>query len=308
MKARTREKLAARGLGPLVRPGRPGRGKRGALASSRGVDVAEAAVAESPAVSDEGPLGAFVVPSSDSVRQRVRLRPVVREALDLEAARLGMSREGFCRVVLEEVARKVAVDSLLADSGVDAGAEASTAATEAGSESAIPLGYVEPVGASDAVPDQDAALPPDRGFARGSGAGVEVERALRPTVPESAAPSAPRLVSARFSSGAGALALRAARRARRLRWAGGRVRLRRAWVLFAGLGLLAVLIAAAAATSWRYELVGTGGDGVYVVDRWRGAVWRCGPGPSSRSVTCGRAVFGSSPAAAEVVSLGGLAR
>ena len=278
MKAKTREKLAARGLGPLVRPGRPGRGRRGALAPQREA-VARGAIAGSgggevaSGVSEVPGYGEVLRPSAGSVRERVRLRPAVRDALDVEAERLGMTREGLCRVVLEEVARNVVGVSPpdLEDSGVPA---------------PIPPGYV---GGVDRELDTDTSSGPD------PDAGPE-PLAARPPLPaggRSAADAAPVRVLPRVS---------------RLRGLGRGVRVRGPWAPALALVLVVALSVAAVAVSWRYALAPADGDGVYVVDRWQGTVWRCGATARGRPPACAQAVFRRPAAGGDLAYLGRVGR
>ena len=123
MKAKTREKLAERGLGPGARRRRRRQGtraeRRAAARPDRptgpGAQVPDAGPPDAvqvpparpePVVRSVNGVGDVVDPPSGSVRERVRLRPAVSAALDVEAACLGMTRESLCRFVLEEVARK----------------------------------------------------------------------------------------------------------------------------------------------------------------------------------------------------------
>jgi len=287
VKDKTRRKLAARGLGPLVRPGRPGRGRRGALAPERRAEAPAGVSAEQaqPVVREDGPLGEFVEPRAESVRERVRLRPVVRDALDAEAGRLGMTREGLCRFVLEEVARK-AVDASASEQAADA--------PDGDAGAVIPAGYV---GAGE----EEAGEPPSAGRDSVASAGD----ALSEVVAESAADAGPPAERALLPAGGRRLRVRAVRGARRLCRVRGRARVLGAWVAVLAVALLVALSAGAAAVSWRYEVAGTGGDGVYVVDRWRGAVWRCGAAGRGRPPACAEAVF-RQPAGggAEVAYLG----
>ena len=292
MKAKTREKLAARGLGPLVRPGRPGRGRRGALAPERGAGVADGVEGhgspEAQPVCEASGYGEVLPPSAGSVRERVRLRPAVRDALDIEAERLGMTRERLCRVVLEEVARKAVDGSAPGSAPVATDVEGApsipagyvAASVEGGEEASAGAGPVDAggVGAVDA-PEPDSDPSPD-------GALLRVGRRLAGEV-------AP---------------VRTLRGVRRLRRLGGRVRVRAASVAAVAFALLAVLSVAAAAVSWRYEVAGTSGDGVYVVDRWRGAVWRCGVTGGGRRPACAQAVFRRPAAGGDVAYLGRVAR
>ena len=294
MKAKTRERLAARGLGPLVRPGRPGRGRRGALAPDRGDGIRAAgeggAAVEAPsAVRGDGPLGEVLEPPAGSVRERVRLRPVVREALDAEAGRLGMTREALCRLVLEEVAREAA-------GGPAPGSALVVPDAEDGPP--IPAGYVgasaeDPGDALSAGPD-----PLDAGDAAGdgiAGEGGPEPADRRALLPVGRGPARERVP------------VRAVRGARRPGRFGRPVRAGGAWAAALAFALLAAL-SAAAAVSWRYEAVGTPGGGVYVVDRWRGAVWRCGAAGGGRPPACAQAVFRRPAAGGDVAYLRRVAR
>ena len=275
MKEKTRLKLAARGMGPLVRPGRPGRGRRGVLAPDRGAGVSDGAGGRTlheaePVVREVGPLGECMEPPAGSVRQRVRLRPVVQEGLDVEAERLGMTREGLCRFVLEEVARKAVRDPLPAADDVE-------------DAPAIPAAYVGDIGG-----EVDEASPAGADPAGGDGAAEvagdpdpapdpPVERALLPVGSRTAGDDVP---------------VRPARcGVRRLGGFGWSARVGGAWAASLAFALLGVLSIYAAAASSRYEVAGTAGEGVYVVDRWRGAVWHCGVAARGRPPACEPAVF-----------------
>ena len=307
MKAKTREKLAERGLGPGARRRRRGQGAR---AERRAAVRSESAGGAGAQVPDPGPPGAAEVapertepvvravngvgevvdPPSGSVRERVRLRPAVSAALDVEAGRLGMTRESLCRFVLEEVARKaveredgagearhaVPVDSPAAQADAEA----------ADSPRAIPGGYV------GGGADHDPAATVSRVV------GVVGESAPEP--PADGAASLPavrrRLTPRRIRRSAGwhvepsrsglGLGLGRYRRAqRRARW---------------GALLVAVVVAAAAclwagAGYWRYAVAGAAGDGVYVLDRWEGRVWRCASTRGAPTPACRAAVFRPSP-------------
>ena len=159
MKAKTRAKLAARGLGPRARrrcAGQRSRAERRAAArpgpSAAVTEVpsgAPSAVTRSgvelerpaPPVEELPGVGAVLEPPPGSVRVRLRLRPAVARGLDIEAARVGMARDSLCRFVLEEMARKAVEDGPLA--GGAAGEECSD-------PSFIPAGYV---GVDDAGDD-----------------------------------------------------------------------------------------------------------------------------------------------------------
>jgi len=292
VKAKTREKLAARGLGPLVRPGRPGRGRRGALAPERGAGVADGVVGngspEAQPVCDASGYGEVLPPSAGSVRERVRLRPAVRDALDVEAERLGMTRERLCRVVLEEVARTAADGSLPGSAPV---------ASDAGDAPVIPDGYV----AASLDGGEEASAGTDSVDAGGDGA-VHAPDSDSDLSPDRA------LLRVRRRLAGGVAPVRTLRGVRRLRRLGGRVRVRGASAAAVAFALLAVLSVAAAAVSWRYEVAGTSGDGVYVVDRWRGAVWRCGVTGGGRRPACAQAVFRRPAAGGDVAYLGRVAR
>ena len=291
MKAKTRLKLAARGMGPLVRPERPGRGRRGALAPERGAEASDAVTGivageAQPAVRDGGPLGEFLEPPAGSVRQRVRLRPVVRDGLDIEAGRLGMTREGLCRFVLEEVARKAVEDPAVA------GAEDTPP---------IPGGYV---GGAEEEEEEALAAAPDPVEPGGDGG---AEAAAGPIPDADPLPARALLRVGRRSAG-DAAPVRRLRGVRRLGRFSRRARVHGVWAAVLAFGLLAVLSAAAVAVSWRYEVAGTGGDGVYVVDRWRGAVWRCGAAGRGRPPACAQAVFRQPAGGGEVAQLGRVVR
>lgn len=289
MKAKTRVKLAARGMGPLVRPGRPGRGRRGALAPERGVGDRETVGGRAggearPAVREMRGCGGVLEPPAGSVRERVRLRPAVREALDIEAGRLGMTREALCRTVLEEVARK-AVD----------GSASAVVDEEAAPD--IPAGYV---GGADQEGGQAPAAGADAlepaGDGRPEGAGEPAS--------DTGPPAGRALLRAGRRSAGGPAPLRTVRGVRRLGRFGGGARVHAARAAALAFALLAVLSAAAAAVSWRYEVAATAGDGVYVVDRWRGAVWRCGAAGGGRPPACAQAVFRQPAAGGAVAYLG----
>ena len=293
MKAKTREKLAARGMGPLVRPGRPGRGRRGALAPERRVAVAGAlsddASVESRAVLSQVPgYGEVLQPSAGSVRERVRLRPAVRDGLDIEAERLGMTREGLCRFVLEEVARKAVADPV-------------SAVADAADAPCIPAGYVG--GAGEEAEEALAAVP--RPVEPGGDGGAE---GAGGPVPDPGPPPARALLRAGRRSAGDRAPDRRLRGVRRLGRFSGRARGHGVRAAALALGLLAVLSAAAVAVSWRYEVAGTGGDGVYVVDRWRGAVWHCGAAGRGRSPACAQAVFRQPAGGGEVAQFGRVVR
>ena len=292
MKAKTRLKLAARGMGPLVRPERPGRSRRGALAPERGAEASDAVTGivageAQPAVRDGGPLGEFLEPPAGSVRQRVRLRPVVRDGLDIEAGRLGMTREGLCRFVLEEVARKAVEDPAVA------GAEDTPP---------IPAGYVG--GAEEEEEEEALAAAPDPVEPGGDGG---AEAAAGPIPDADPLPARALLRVGRRSAG-DAAPVRRLCGVRRLGRFSRRARVHGVWAAVLAFGLLAVLSAAAVAVSWRYEVAGTGGDGVYVVDRWRGAVWRCGAAGRGRPPACAQAVFRQPAGGGEVAQLGRVVR
>ncbi len=297
MKAKTRVKLAARGMGPLVRPGRPGRGRRGVLAPERGVETAAAAAggvaAEAqPVVSDDGSLGEFVAPAGGSVRQRVRLRPVVREALDAEAGRLGMTREGLCRVVLEEVARKAVGAQAAADVDVEGAAgETGSGAAEEPGPAAIPAAYV------GSVEDEGRSSGPAGGQPADPAGGGD---AVSGSVPDPGSSDRRELLPLRRRS---AVVRPSAVRglSRRL---GRRARVRGASAAAVAVAFVAVFSIAALAVSWRYEVAPAGGDGVYVVDRWRGAVWRCAALSGGRPPACVVAVFRPPAAGGDVARFG----
>ena len=293
MKEKTRLKLAARGMGPLVRPGRPGRGRRGVLAPERVMEVSDGAAGRAapeaqPAVSEVPGYGEVLVPPAGSVRQRVRLRPVVREALDAEAERLGMTREGLCRFVLEEIARKAAENTVIA-------------VADAEDERSIFAGYVGGAGAEaeeELPPAGDPVEPEGDGGADAAAGPVpdpdpRSERALLPPGRRSIGDVPP---------------VRTPRRVRWVRCLCGRGRAHGGRAAALALALLAVLAAAAVLVSWRYEVVGTVGDGVYVVDRWRGAVWRCGEAGGGRPPACAQAVFREPSPGGEAARFGRVVR
>ena len=291
-KAKTRQKLAVRGLGPLVRPGRPGRGRRGALAPGRGAGVADAVAGsgstETQPVCEASGYGEVLLPFTDSVRERVRLRPAVRDALDIEAQRLGMTREGLCRVVLEEVARNAVDGSAPGSASVVPDAEDALA---------IPAGYV---GGANEEADDTPATVVDPVAAGGDGVAEAADEPVPgadPLLERAVLPLGRR-------SGGDVDAVRAVRRVRCLPRFGGRVRGRGAWGAVLAVALLGALSVAAVAVSSRYEVAGTAADGVYVVDRWRGAVWRCGVTGRGRPPACAQAVFRRSVAGADVAYLG----
>ena len=192
--------------------------------------------------------------------------PVVREALDSEAGRLGMSREALCRAVLEEVARKVAH---ACEPGVDSD-----------TSPAIPLAYIgaedpdsDPLPSSESEPVAAAAVAGDDPPSEPDADSSSPARALLP-VPGAALAAAPRR--------------RRVRRLPRLR-----VRARRSrWVVaVSSLVAVAALTLAAVAVSLRYEVAGSGVDGLFVLDRWRGVVWRCGDAGVSGPPVCAVAAF-----------------
>ncbi len=293
MKEKTRLKLAARGMGPLVRPGRPGRGRRGVLAPERVKEVSDgaagrAAVEAQPAVSQVPGYGEVLVPPAGSVRQRVRLRPVVREALDAEAERLGMTREGLCRFVLEEIARKAAEKSVAAVADAE----------DAGS---IFAGYVGGAGAEAEDALSPAGDPVEPGGDGGADAAAGPVPDPDPRSERALLPPGRRLIG-------DVPAVRSLRRVRWVRRLRGRGRAHGGRAAALALALLAVLAAAAVLVSWRYEVAGTVGDGVYVVDRWRGAVWRCGEAGGGRPPACARAVFREPSPGGEAARFGRVVR
>ena len=85
---------------------------------------------------------------------------------------------------------------------------------------------------------------------------------------------------------------------------GGRARVRAAFAAAVAVALVAVFSIAALALSWRYEVAPAGGDVVYVVDRWRGAVWRCGAPGGGRPPACALAVFRPPAAGGDVAQFG----
>ena len=297
MKEKTRLKLAARGMGPLVRAGRPGRGRRGVLAPERVVEVSDGAARRAapeaqPAVSEVPGYGEVLVPPAGSVRQRVRLRPVVREALDAEAERLGMTREGLCRFVLEEIARKAVEDP---------GAAGVAAVADAEDARSIPAGYVGGAGA-----EAEEALPPAGDPVEPGGDGG-ADAAAGP-VPDPDPPSERVLLPPGRRSIGDVPPVHTPRRVRRVRRLRGSGRVHGGRAAALALALLAVLAAAAVLVSWRYEVAGTVGDGVYVVDRWRGAVWRCGEAGGGRPPACAQAVFREPSPGGEAARFGRVVR
>ena len=293
MKAKTRLKLAARGLGPLVRPGWPGGGRRGALAPERGARVSDAgggsaAEGAQPAVREMRGYGEVLDPPAGFVRERVRLRPAVREGLDIEAGRLGMTREGLCRFVLEEVARK-AVEGT------------GPAAADAEDASSIPAGYVG--GTGEEAEEALAAVP---GPVEPGGDGG-AEAAGGPVPDPGLLPARGLLRVGRRSAGDRA-PVRRLRGVRRLGRFTGRHRLHGAWVAVLAFVLGAVLSIGAAAASWRYEALDSAGDGFYVLDHWRGAVWRCGAGARGRPPACAQAVFRQPSVGGGVAYMGRVSR
>ncbi|MCY4636499.1 MAG: hypothetical protein OXG04_18680 [Acidobacteria bacterium] len=293
MKEKTRLKLAARGMGPLVRPGRPGRGRRGVLAPERVMEVSDgvagpAAAEAQPAVSEVPGYGEVLGPPDGSVRQRVRLRPAVSQALDVEAERLGMTREALCRFVLEEIARKAA------EAPVAAVADADDARS-------IPAGYVGGAGA-----EAEEALPPAGDPVEPGGDGG-ADAAAGPVPDPDPRSERALLPPGRCLAGDGP-PVRTPRRVRRVRRFSGRGRVHGGRAAALALALLAVLAAAAVVASWRYEVAGTVGDGVYVVDRWRGAVWRCGEAGVGRPPACAQAVFREPSPGGEAARFGRVVR
>ena len=297
MKAKTRAKLAARGLGPRARRRRAGQRSRaerqtaarpgppaavtevpsgGSLAvAPSGVELERPA----PPVEELPGVGSVLEPPPGSVRVRLRLRPAVARGLDIEAARVGMARDSLCRFVLEEMARKAVEDGPLA--GGAAGEECSD-------PSFIPGGYVGVDAGREDVPEGGSASTSDGDIGvrsagearspRGSGAEPGSDNSARLA---SLVPAAP--VPVRESC----------RPARRRTVCAGRgsVPLWLAALVVAG---AAVSLGAVAASS-RYSVAGADGDGVYVVDRWRGGVWRCSAGRGAASPACAPAVFRSAP-------------
>jgi hypothetical protein len=261
------------------------------------VDVAGEAP---PAMREVSGYGDVLEPPAGSVRERVRLRPAVREALDIEAGRLGMTREALCRIVLEEIARKAANGPLAADG--DAPAEVSVAAgvrLDAEDAPEIPAGYVGGAGDGMDGPLSVGAGPAD---AR-EDAGGEVVPEPRPAP---ARPGGRDLSRVRGRSAPEGAVVRVVRGVRRLSRLGSRRRSDRpggAWGAVAAVALLVALAIGALAVSWRYEVVGAGTDGVYVVDRWRGVVWTCGAS-GGRSPACTRAVLGQSMVGGELAHVG----
>ena len=316
MKAKTREKLAERGLGPGARRRRRHQGarakRRAAARSERaagnGAQVSDVVRLDAagtpparpaPVVRSVNGVGDVVDPPSGSVRERVRLRPAVSAALDVEAARLGMTRESLCRIVLEEVARK-AVEREDGDAEVsgDALSDSLGAAGDAlpgepgDSAPVIPGAYV---GGGADVDDVASVLP----AAGEVGESVEEEPAA-----EAASPPVVRrgLTSRRIRRFAGwngePLAHRAGLgRYRRVQ------RGARRWALAAAVAVAAACLWAGAGY-WRYTVAGAAGDGVYVLDRWEGRVWRCASTRGAPAPACRPVVFRPSPVSADLARLG----
>ena len=316
MKAKTREKLAERGLGP---GGRRRRRRQGTRAERRaaarpdrptgpGAQVPDAGPPDAVQVPPERPepvvrsvngVGDVVDPPSGSVRERVRLRPVVSAALDVEAARLGMTRESLCRFVLEEVARK-AVEREDGAGGASGDAPAASSGPPA---DALPE---EPGDSAPVIPGVYVG----GGVEDGAVASVSpAAGAVSESVPEEqpdAAASPPavrrgliRRRPGRFAAGDGdppvpALGLGRYRRGRR--------RARR-WALAAAVAVAAACVWAGAGY-WRYAVAGAAGDGVYVLDRWEGRVWRCASTRGAPAPACRPAVFRPSLASGDVARFG----
>ena len=313
MKAKTREKLAERGLGP----GAPRRRRRkGTRAERRAVARSERAAGNGAQVSDvvrldvagippepPGPVvrsvngvGDVVDPPSGSVRERVRLRPAVSAALDVEAARLGMTRESLCRFVLEEVARKaVEREDGDAEASGDAPADSLRAPADAlprDSGPVIPGAYVGGGADAGAV----ASVSPIAGAVRESEPEEQVDGAASPPVVGRG------LIYRRPSRFAGRDGEPSAPGLRLGRYRRGQ-RPARGWALAAALVVAAACVWAGAGY-WRYAVAGAAGDGVYVLDRWEGRVWRCASTRGAPAPACRPAVFRPSPASGDVVRLG----
>ncbi len=304
MKAKTREKLAERGLGPGARRRRRGQGaraeRRAAVRSERAggaaaqvpdpgpADAAEVAPERTePVVRAVNGVGEVVDPPSGSVRERVRLRPVVSAALDVEAGRLGMTRESLCRFVLEEVARKAVEREDGAGEASHAAPVDSPAAqadaVAADLPRAIPGGYV------GGGADDDPAATVSRA------AGVVGESA-----PEPPADGVASLPVVRRRLNARGIRRSAGWNAEPSRSGFGRYRRAQRRARWGALLVVAVVVAAAAclwagAGYWRYAVAGAAGDGVYVLDRWEGRVWRCASTRGAPTPACRPAVFRPSP-------------
>lgn len=296
MKVKTRAKLAARGLGPRARRRRAGQRSRAErrVAARPGPSAAvtevpsgaPSAVAPSgvelerpaPAVEELPGVGAVLEPPPGSVRVRLRLRPAVARGLDIEAARVGMARDSLCRFVLEEMARKAVEDGPLA--GGSAGEECSDA-------SFIPAGYV---GADDA--GDDVA---EGGSESASEGDVSVRSAGEARSPAGSAAGPVSDESARRASLVPATRVPVrgtCRSTRRRTVCAGRCGLS-LWL--AALVVVGAAVSLGAVATSRYAVAGAGDDGVYVVDRWRGGVWRCSAGRGAPWPACAPAVFRSAP-------------
>ena len=316
MKAKTREKLAERGLGPGAHRRRRRQGTRAerraaarlARAAGNGeqvLDVVRPDVAGIPAerpgpvVRSVNGVGDVVDPPSGSVRERVRLRPAVSVALDVEAARLGMTRESLCRFVLEEVARKaVEREDGAGEASGDAPAASSGAPPDAlpeepgDSAPVIPGAYVGGGADAGAV----ASVPPVAEAVRESEPEEQVDGAASPPVVRRG------LIRRRPSRFAGWDGEPSAPGLRLGRYRRGQ-RLARGWALAAAVVVAAACVWAGAGY-WRYAVAGAAGDGVYVLDRWEGRVWRCASTRGAPAPACRPAVFRPSPASGDVTRLG----
>ena len=313
MKAKTREKLAERGLGPGARRRRR---RQGARAERRAAARPDRPAAPGAQVPDAGPpdavrvpparpeplvrsvngVGDVVDPPSGSVRERVRLRPVVSAALDVEAARLGMTRESLCRFVLEEVARKaVEREDGAGEVSGDAPADSLRAPADAlprDSGPVIPGAYVGGGADAGAV----ASVPPVAEAVRESEPEEQVDGAASPPVVRRG------LIRRRPSRFAGRDGEPSAPGLRLGRYRRGQ-RPARGWALAAALVVAAACVWAGAGY-WRYAVAGAAGDGVYVLDRWEGRVWRCASTRGAPAPACRPAVFRPSPASGDVTRLG----
>ena len=316
MKAKTREKLAERGLGPGARRRRR---RQGARAERRAAARPDRPTAPGAQVPDAGPpdavrvpparpeplvrsvngVGDVVDPPSGSVRERVRLRPVVSAALDVEAARLGMTRESLCRFVLEEVARK-AVER---EDGVGEASGDAPVASSGAPPDALPE---EPGDSAPVIPGAYVGGGADAGAVASVSPVAEAVRESEPEEQVDGAASLPvvrrGLIRRRPSRFAGRDGEPSAPGWRLGRYRRGQ-RPARGWALAAALAV-AVACVWAGAGYWRYAVAGAAGDGVYVLDRWEGRVWRCASTRGAPAPACRPAVFRPSPASGDVTRLG----
>ena len=257
MASKARRRLVREGLEPAAPAGKsrhaalPGtRAQRRRLRSRQRAARHQAEVAATgtadPVVAAE--YRADVPPPPGGAVATVPLRPAVARTLDAEAGRIGIDRDRYCTIILEEVARSVTRrgagedgDAVAVPDVPDADAVPSSgpAAASAPTPTLIPSGYV---GASD----EPAASAP-----------TPAPLAPEPVslVPSTPGPAAPRLLAALAESEA-----------------------RRYWFPAAAALLLVVL---AGAAIWNYGLVeryvfsGRAGDAVFLLDRWTGRVWTC---------------------------------